>query len=444
MNARGVLAVPDFRRIWTAQTISDFGDGLTNLALLIVVYSLTGSTTAIALMAIVIAVPPLTIGVVAGVYVDRFDRRRIMLASDLLRAVVVLGFILVHSADLLPLLYVLAFVEASVGTFFGPARMAFVPAVVPAEGLLAANGVSQVSRIVAATLGAGVAGILFGIADSAWPAFSIDALTFLVSFFLVLGIRTRQVPEPAPAGGREGVRTSLGIGLRTVTGSPLLVGVLVAIGGMMLGIGAVNVLFIPLLRTQLGVPITWLGAVDLAQTASMILSVGLVSVLAARLRPASIVSVSMVGLTILVALVAGVTAVWQVLLILFAAGWFITPLQAAVSTVIQTATDDARRGRVAAVLNAVISGASIASMAAAGILGDALGVRTVFLIAAGVIAVAAAASIVLFRDAGELVARGGDEAPAAAAASSVGPTARPAAPRSPTTEPSGAIGLPLD
>jgi len=418
VNARGVLALPDFRRIWIAQTISDFGDGLTNLALLIVVFSLTGTTAAIALMAIVIAVPQLTIGIVAGVYVDRFDRRRIMLASDLLRAIVVLAFIAVRSPDLLPLLYLLAFVEASVGTFFGPARMAFVPAIVPADGLLAANGVSQASRIVATTLGAGAAGILFGLAESAWPAFTIDALTFIASFVLVLGVRTRQALEPAPAGGREGLGTSLRIGLRTVADSPILVGVLVAAGGMMLGIGAVNVLFIPLLRNQLGVPITWLGAVDLAQTASMILSVGLVSILAARLRPARIVTFGMVGLAVLVALVAGVTAVWQVLLLLFAAGWFITPLQAAISTIVQTATDDARRGRVAAVLNAVVSGASIVSMAAAGILGDALGVRTVFLIAAGVVAVAAAASVVLFTKA----------------------TVRPSS----TPEPSGALGLPLD
>ncbi len=431
MNARGVLALPDFRRIWVAQTISDFGDGLTNLALLIVVFSLAGTTAAIALMAIVIAVPQLTIGIVAGVYVDRFDRRRIMLASDLLRAIVVLAFIAIRSADLLPLLYVLAFVEASIGTFFAPARMAFVPAIVPAEGLLAANGVSQASRIVATTLGAGAAGVLFGLADGAWPAFTIDALTFLASFVLVLGVRTRQVVEPAPPGGREGLGTSLRVGLRAVADSPTLVGVLVAAGGMMLGIGAVNVLFIPLLRIQLGVPITWLGAVDLAQTASMVLSVGLVSALAARLRPARIVTLGMAGLAVLVALVAGVTAVWQVLLLLFAAGWFITPLQAAISTIVQTETDDARRGRVAAVLNAVVSGASIASMAVAGILGDALGVRTVFLIAAGVIAVAAVASVALFRTA---------TAPLAA----TGATSGPAAHASPATEPSGALGLPLD
>jgi len=139
LNARGVLAIRDFRFVWVAQMISDLGDGLTNLALLLVVNALTGSTAALALMAIVLAVPPVTIGLLAGVYVDRLDRRRVMLAADALRVLIVLGFIVVRSADQVWVLYLLGFLEATVGTFFTPARMALVPTIVPKDGLLAAN-----------------------------------------------------------------------------------------------------------------------------------------------------------------------------------------------------------------------------------------------------------------------------------------------------------------
>ena len=90
MGAREVLRIPAFRRLWLAQLISDAGDGLTNLTLLLLVNHLTGSTAALAAMAIALAVPPLTIGLVAGTLADRVDRRRLMLASDLLRAVIVL------------------------------------------------------------------------------------------------------------------------------------------------------------------------------------------------------------------------------------------------------------------------------------------------------------------------------------------------------------------
>ena len=127
MGARDVLRLPDFRRLWAAQAISDAGDGLTMLTLLLLVNQLTGSTLALAAVAIALAIPPLTIGLVAGTYADRFDRRRIMITADVLRAIVVLGFVLVASADLVPLLVVLAFVQASIGTFFTPARARSCP-----------------------------------------------------------------------------------------------------------------------------------------------------------------------------------------------------------------------------------------------------------------------------------------------------------------------------
>ena len=143
MSAGDVLRIPSFRRLWLGQLVSEAGDGLTNLTLLLLVNHLTGSTAAIAAMAICLAIPPMTIGLFAGAYVDRADRRRIMLASDLLRAIVVLGFVFVGSSGSLWLLFVLAFVQSSVGTFFAPARVAVIPKVVPPEGLLAANSVAR-------------------------------------------------------------------------------------------------------------------------------------------------------------------------------------------------------------------------------------------------------------------------------------------------------------
>ena len=121
---------------------------------MLLVNQLTGSTLALAAVAIALAIPPLTIGLVAGTYVDRWDRRRIMLVSDSLRAVVVLGFVVIEPRpSCMPLLVVLAFVQASIGTFFSPARGALVPRVVPAEGLLAANAITQATRVIAGVVG---------------------------------------------------------------------------------------------------------------------------------------------------------------------------------------------------------------------------------------------------------------------------------------------------
>ena len=110
-----------------------------------------------------------------------------MLASDAMRAVIVLGFVLVRSTDDLWLLYVLGFTQATVGTFFTPARTALVPHVVPGEGLLAANSLSQVTRLITGVVGAGAAGLLATGFGMVWPAFVVDSATFVASFVLVLG-----------------------------------------------------------------------------------------------------------------------------------------------------------------------------------------------------------------------------------------------------------------
>jgi MFS family permease len=223
LGVREILRIREYRLLWLGQLISETGDGLTNLALLLLVNALTGSTAALAAMAIVLAIPPLTIGLIAGTYVDRFDRRRIMLASDLLRALVVLGFIAVGTASSLWLLYLLAFVQATIGTFFAPARGALLPRVVPSAGLLSANSLAQVTRVVSVVIGAGLAGLIVGLAGQFWPAFVIDSASFVGSFLLIARLPTGigRITAEAHAAA-EGTRRALGVGLRTVARSRTL------------------------------------------------------------------------------------------------------------------------------------------------------------------------------------------------------------------------------
>ena len=92
-----------------------------------------------------------------------------------------------------------------------------------------------------------------------------------------------------------------------------------------------------------------------------------------------------------------VTAIWQVLLLMFLVGWFVSPLQAAVVTILQTGVVDEERGRVMSVLNAAMSSTTVLSMAFAGIAGEIVGVRTVFFLAGGIVAVGAVISLIGFR-----------------------------------------------
>jgi len=415
IGVRDVLRLADFRRLWAAQAISDVGDGLTLLTLMLLVNELTHSTMALAAISIALAIPPLTIGIVAGSYADRWDRRRIMVVSDSMRAVVVLGFVAAGRAELLPLILVLALVQSSIGTFFSPARGALVPRVVPPEGLLAANSITQATRVIAGVIGSALAGLIVGVAGLTWPAFVIDSATFAVSALLVVGV-TPALGRPSAAEqvAASGVGASVIEGLRLVGRSRLLSTTLFALALTMLGLGAINVLFLPLIVNVLGVNPAWLGAVDLAQSASMVLSAGLVAALAARLRPSTIVTVALVAVAVLLGLIGAATHVAQVLLLVFGIGWFITPVQAAVVTIFQTGVPDALRGRAMATLQAAMSGASVASMALAGVFGDLVGVRSVFLLGAVVVGLGGLAAVLLYRGA-DAAPVGEAEVPAVAA-----------------------------
>ena len=395
---RDLLRLRDFRLLWLGQALSNFGDGLADMALIFLINELTGSTAALATLIVVIAVPEVVLGMVAGVYVDRLDRKRLMVISDGLRAVIALAFIAVATVERLPLLFVLGFLQATVGVFFGPARMALVPSIVPRAALLSANSLGQMTSIVARLLGTAAAGLLVGLLGAYWPAFAINAGTFVLSVLLISRVVAPARPEREPqSGGVRAVWQQLVEGVQVIVRSRALVGMLVAAGVTMLGMGAVNVLLVPLLVNDLGVPETWFGLIELSQTSSMLLSSALVATLAARLRPTTIVSVGLVALGVLIALVAAVLNVWHIMLILFGVGWIMTPLSASFTTIMQTEVDDAVLGRAGAALNALIGGASLISMGAAGVLAESIGVRSVFVLSGAIAVLAGLLAALVFR-----------------------------------------------
>ena len=396
---RDLLKNRNFRLLWLGQSISNFGDSMTSLALLLLVNHLTGSTTALATMMIVLAIPTLTFGLIAGVYVDRWDRRHVMIVSDLLRGALVLGFVLVDTPEKIWLLYVIGFAQASIGTFFNPARSALIPNIVPKQSLLAANSLTQTTQIIFGLLGTAAAGAMIGLLDMYWPVFVIDALTFFTALLFVASITFRGQIDARP-GRSTSPRAIFGElvgGLQITFGNRILAGTILALGVTMLGLGAVNVLLVPLIVNDLQIPETWFAGVEFAQTSAMILSGALVTVLAAKFKPTQILAVSFVGVGLVIGLMSGVSAAWHLILILFAAGWFITPLQASAQTIAQTAVPDEVRGRTGAANNAFITTANLISMAAAGMLADAIGVRTVFIISGIVVASAGLIAALMFR-----------------------------------------------
>jgi MFS family permease len=178
---------PKFRALWLAQVISLTGDWFNTIASVIIVNRYAASGLAIGGLFIARALPPFLLGPVAGVVADRLDRRKVLVLSDVLRAVIVLGFLLVDRPERLWLLYVLTILQFSVSAFFEPARAALVPALVENAELLTANTLSSITWSAMLTLGGAIGGLtasLFGVRVS----LIVDSASFLVSAALVLSI----------------------------------------------------------------------------------------------------------------------------------------------------------------------------------------------------------------------------------------------------------------
>jgi MFS family permease len=394
-----LLAIGNFRKLWLSHVISSFGDALTNLALLITAQRLTGSTAAVATTAVAVALPQLLFGLFAGVLVDRWDRKRVMIASDLARTFLVLGFLAVSSADRMWLLYVVAFVQASIGTLDNPARSAVVPQVVGQDSLLAANSFFQSTMIIVGVAGTATAGVIAGVFDTLAPAFIVDAVSFAISAALVTRIAIEGRPARAARAESQvsGMWSELRGGISLIVASPMLRTVLITAGVVMLGLGAVNVLLVPFIVDELAVPETWFGLLEAAQVTSMVLAGGLVAAAARRIRPGRLLVVGLTGVALVVAAMSLAQSVWHMIGLLFAVGWFVTPTQAAISTIVQTEVPLETLGRVSSSLGTISTTAQVASMALSGVAAAAFGLRSVFVGAGLIVLMAAAVSLAVQR-----------------------------------------------
>ncbi len=223
MTYRELLAGnADFRRLWSGQVVSEVGDWLNNIAVLALVIELAGPSSvglAIAVYAIARHLPLFVFGPFAGVVVDRADRRRVMIAADLARAVLALGFLFASRFESLAVIYAAGAAVFSVSAFFNAAKRASIPVLARGtEELLAANSLS--ASTTAATIAVGSA--LGGIAAAALgrdAVFVLNAFTFLASAEMIRRIRKRV--DRTAGGVRIAATSKISDGVTTARPRPL-------------------------------------------------------------------------------------------------------------------------------------------------------------------------------------------------------------------------------
>ncbi len=216
MRAPGGVLAPlrerNFALLWSGMTVSLVGDGILLVALAWQVYELSNAPAALAVVGLAMTVPHVAFLLLGGVASDRFDRRRVMIASDAVRglAVGVMGVLSVTGQLRLWQIFPIIAVYGGATAFFGPAFDAFVPDVVSRDQLTQANAIEQFVRPGAHGMaGPALGGLLIAVGGSG-GAFLVDALTFVVSMACLARVRPRVVDASEAVEEDEGLPVTAG------------------------------------------------------------------------------------------------------------------------------------------------------------------------------------------------------------------------------------------
>jgi DHA3 family macrolide efflux protein-like MFS transporter len=429
----------NFVALWLGQTVSFVGDYFYFLAIPIMVERLTGSSLQVGLTVIASALPMLLLGPVAGVFVDRWDRRRTMLVADVLRGLLVLLCLTVRMPDQVWIYYMVGFLMSCVSRFFFPAQNAVLPLIVPDKNdLLAANGLMQIVQTAGFLIGPALAGFSIGL----WGervAFLVDSATYFVSAAAILTMtvpRTTKEQAPYPSQGPElkAVWTEMRDGIVYLFGNRTMVGVLLCLAVVQLGVGAINVAWVPFMQRTFGLGPEGLGVVDMAQGVGMALGGVMLGFFAGRFAKRNLAGwsiifiggmIALIGLTpafSFVNLIPGVsidevTDVMTIgqrllhmpLLLMLSSlllGIALVPAQSALMTMMQLAVPDLKRGRVGSALNGLTTAAGLVSMAVAAALGEFVNLRFIYIAAGLTVASGGLLGLVVLQEPDPLLAEG--------------------------------------
>lgn len=241
---RLLRANPNYRTLWFGQVISEVGDHFNTIAVFSLAMEKIGSGAVVAGVLIARAIATIAVAPIAGIVLDRMDRRTVMIISDLIRAVVAVGFILTIYYPRADLLYLLSALLMLASPFFSSGRAAILPALVSKEDLHTATAVTQTTQWTNTALGTFLGGAMVA-AVGFETAFLFNALSFVISASCIYLLRPghgsfKAVRDGAP---RRASMLELREGWRYMKRYPLLIGITAVSIGWATGGGAAQVLF---------------------------------------------------------------------------------------------------------------------------------------------------------------------------------------------------------
>ncbi len=371
---RDVARSPSYFPLWLSQLVSSFGDTLHYIALVVLVFQLTGQGVAVAILVAAEVVPVLLLGPIAGVFIDRFNRKSVLIGADLIRAVLVLSLVWPQGTWHA---YVVAAGVAAGNTFFNPTVQAIIPTITTDEQRLAANSVSWSTGRLVQIVASAIAGGLIALIGTE-SAFLLNAASFVVSALLIVRLvippHAGQLDQSSTRGldryladAHEGLR----YGLR----DPLVSRLLIVQSLASFAVGATGAMLVVLSERHLDLEaagFAWLiGAIGVGALLGPLIP----NTLATDYRNARWLFVPYVIRGVGDVLIAVFAPLPVALLILFVYGLNTSTGMVVFNSTVQGAIPDAMRGRAFTLLDVSWNAMRLLSLAVGGLVADRLGIQ---------------------------------------------------------------------
>lgn len=390
----GVVRGRSYFPLWLSQLVSNFGDTLHYIALVVLVFEMTGRGAAVAVLVAAEIVPVLLLGPIAGVVIDRFDRKAVLIGSDLFRAALALSLVrpqgVWHA-------YAVAAGLAAGSVFFNPTVQAVIPAITSEDQRLAANSVAWSTGRLVQIVAAAVAGGLIALIGTG-AAFAVNAATFAVSALLIARLVIPAHAGQVAAGSKRGLGSHLAdarAGLAYALRDRLVSRLLVVQSLASLATGATGAMLVVLADRHLRLApsgFAWLiGAIGVGALLGPLIP----NMLARDVRDARWLFVPYVIRGVGDVLIAVFTPLPVAMLILFVYGLNTSTGIVVFNSTLQGAIPDEVRGRVFTLLDVAWSANRLLSLALGALLVDLVGVRAVFWSGGALLALAGALGLAL-------------------------------------------------
>jgi MFS family permease len=365
----------DFSRMWTGQLVSTMGSALTSLAASILVFRLTHSAMSVGLMLMATAAPSLLVGLFAGVLVDRFDRKWIMISADLVRAVLVflIPFLVPHN---IIWLYVIVLLTSAIGQFFDPAQESVLPEVASEQELAAANSLMAISSFGATAVGFAASGLIASATDIRW-AFFLDAASFVFSAICIFLIRIKPLQAEEDTSVAVVVK-NLKAGLRQLFDTPVLRSLFTTQVPTLLAFGLQSALLLPFALRALKANEFQYGLQEGLTSIGFVAASLLIAGLLDRMREGAWIALGYLGMALAGIAYSFTHSIPLAIVIVGISGFCNAPASIARRLVIQRNTPREMRGRVNSVFFVSRDVLFLLGMGLAG-LADFIDVRLMYL-----------------------------------------------------------------